>query len=329
MHMVDKKTPKPISRRTFIGATGGAVAAASLAGCAALSPVADPTAISTSRKRALRIAHLTDVHVTGDKGAPDGFAACLRHAHSLADRPDIILNGGDCIMDALNARADWVGEQWSLWQAGLRDHCTLPIHHCIGNHDVWGWNRESSQTTGQEPLYGKEWARQVFNLDQLYRSFDLNGWHFIILDSNMYDGGTAYLAKFDDEQFAWLERDLAATDPAMPVLVLTHIPILSACVFYDGDNAKADWVVPRAWMHIDSPRVNDLFNQHPNIKVCLSGHLHLYEQVLYNGVTYICNGAVCGNWWEGSYKQTPPGYGLVDIYDDGTVHNEYITLSNV
>ena len=97
-----------------------------------------------------------------------------------------------------------------------------------------------------------------------------------------------------------------------------------ACVFYDGDNAKADWVVPRAWMHIDSNRLNTLFNQHQNIKICLSGHIHLYDRVLYNGVTYICDGAVCGNWWDGDYHQTPPGYGIIDLYEDGSFGDQYV-----
>jgi len=77
-------------------------------------------------------------------------------------------------------------------------------------------------------------------------------------------------------------------------------------------------------MHIDSPGINELFNAHPNIRVCLSGHLHLYERVLYNGVTYICNGAVCGGWWDGPYKQCSPGYGVIDLYDDGSFENDYV-----
>jgi hypothetical protein len=45
---------------------------------------------------------------------------------------------------------------------------------------------------------------------------------------------------------------------------------------------------------------------------------------VYNGVTFICNGAVSGAWWEGSRRQTAPGYGIIDLYADGTFDEQYI-----
>ncbi len=44
----------------------------------------------------------------------------------------------------------------------------------------------------------------------------------------------------------------------------------------------------------------------------------------YNGVTYLCNGAVCGGWWKGDYQETKPGFALVDLYDDGTFEHQYV-----
>jgi len=77
-------------------------------------------------------------------------------------------------------------------------------------------------------------------------------------------------------------------------------------------------------MHTDAARLVALFDQHPNIRLCMSGHIHLYEQVLYNGVTYISNGAVSGNWWKGTRYRTENGYAIVNLYDDGSFENEYI-----
>jgi len=46
--------------------------------------------------------------------------------------------------------------------------------------------------------------------------------------------------------------------------------------------------------------------------------------VVYNDIVYYCNGAVSGNWWKGSYHQTPPGFALINLYEDGTLDREYV-----
>lgn len=304
-----------LSRRELMGAA----LVAGLAGGTALASEA-------SRRRVLRIAHLTDVHVQPERKAGEGFGACLRHVQEQKDRPDVIFSGGDCIMDSLGADQARTKLQWELWQKVLRDECSLPVEHCIGNHDVWGWHREGSRATGDEPLYGKKWAMEALGLARPYRSFDRAGWHFVVLDSTHPDGGT-YKGRLDDEQFEWLGGDLRRTDPKTPVLILSHIPILGACVFFDGETEKSgDWVVPAAWMHTDARRLKDLFHQHPNVKVCLSGHIHLVDRVDYLGVSYLCNGAVSGGWWKGDYQECSPGYALVDLFADGSFENRYVTF---
>lgn len=38
-------------------------------------------------------------------------------------------------------------------------------------------------------------------------------------------------------------------------------------------------------VHVDHPRFQELFTQHPNVKACLSGHLHVVERIDFGGVT--------------------------------------------
>lgn len=278
-------------------------------------------------KRVLRIAHLTDIHVEPGRKSGEGLAACLHHVQNQTDRPDLIFNGGDSVMDALGADESRVRAQWDVFTRVFKNECSLPVEHCIGNHDVWGWDRTHSPATGKEPLYGKRWAMEALGLDTPYRSFDRVGWHFVILDSTHSTHNGSYTAKLDDDQFIWLDADLGAVDPATPVLILSHIPILAACAYLDGDNEKSgNWSVPGAWMHIDARRIKDLLLRHPNVKLCLSGHIHLVDRVDYLGVTYLCNGAVCGGWWKGPYQECDCGYSLVDLYDDGTFDHRYINF---
>lgn len=273
-----------------------------------------------AKKRVLRFAHLTDVHLEPELHAPEGFAKCLQHIQSQKDQPSFIMNTGDCIMDALKQPKDRVEVQWKLWHNISKSDNSLPIEYAIGNHDCWG----AGQTT--DPLYGKKYALDKMHLNMPYRSFDKAGWHFIVLDSiQPKKDGVWYTVQLDDAQFDWLSKDLDA-NPTKPIIILSHAPIVSAATVVVDNKFKEDvgYELGLGSMHTDAPRIVALFDKHPNVKLCLSGHIHLYEQIKYNGVTYISNGACSGDWWKGKRYQTDNGYAMVNLYDDGSFDNEYI-----
>ncbi len=305
------------SRRTFVQQTAMGVGIAAWVGSNANLALGQPhPAPQRSARRVMRIAHLTDVHVQPERSAGDGLTACLQHVHNMDDPPQLILFGGDNVMEvAHDCTVERAEEQLAVWRTVMQKHCTLPYRNCIGNHDVFGMDQDK----------GKRWAMDSFGMTTRYYSFDQAGWHFVVLDSTAPQDDGHYKARLDDEQFAWLQNDLANTPASSPVLILSHIPILAACAYFDGDNEKTgDWVVPGAWMHLDARKLKDLFLKHPNVKLCLSGHIHLVDEVSYNGIAYRCNGAVCGAWWKGANQECEPGYGLIDLYEDGSFHNQYV-----
>jgi 3',5'-cyclic-AMP phosphodiesterase len=325
------------SRRDMLRG-GGALAAGALVGSfralgGAIARGAEVGAASVpaNRKRSIRLAHLTDVHVQPELGAGEGMIACLHHVQELKDKPDLILNGGDAIMDSAATRAGRVSTLWKLWTDTLKNDCSLPVESVLGNHDIFGWNKKNSHTTGEEANYGKAWGLESLGLAKPYHSFDKSGWHFIGLDSVQPTGAdgtdkkSIYEGRLDPEQFEWLAADLKNVDAKMPVCVWSHIPIFSAAVFLDGDTERANgWEVPSAEMHIDARKIKDLFAKHPNVKLCMSGHLHLVDRVDIGSVTYFCNGAVSGNWWKGRYQDCNEGYAVVDLFDDGSFERQYI-----
>lgn len=318
--------PTELNRRELLKSSIGVAAAATGLTHTSIGWTADGPPLQANKRenRVLRIAHMTDVHIQPELKADQGFASCLRHAQSLSDKPDIIFNGGDAIMDSLRQDKARTQLQWDLWKKVLKDECSLPVVHCIGNHDVWGWTKSKSGCDGNEDMYGKKWAIDALGIPSRYRSFDRAGWHFIVLDSS-YPDGEGYKARLDEPQFEWLADDLAKTARSTPVLILSHIPILSAAAYFDGDcEESGDWKVPGAWIHIDARRIKDLFSKHPNVKLCISGHLHLVDRVDYNGVTYLCNGAVSGNWWKGKHQEFNEGYALVNLYSNGHFDREYV-----
>lgn len=278
-----------------------------------------------ARKRSVRFAYLGDTHITPDAKPMESIAKCFHQAQDQSDKPAFILHGGDVIMDALKEDRANVQKQWDAWHTVVKADNSLPIEYCIGNHDVWGFDGAKS-----DPQYGKKWAVDFMKINNRYRSFDKNGWHFIILDSvQLTPENKWYTGNIDPEQMEWLKGDLAKTDPKTPVLILSHIPIFSPTGFFSDQNVKnGNWAIPGALVLSNTPELLKLFYQHPNVKTALSGHMHLLDRVDYNGVTYLCNGAVSGNWWKSDvYQQTKAGYALIDLYDDGTVERTYLSYA--
>lgn len=249
----------------------------------------------------------------------------IHHALDQSIKPEMIVTGGDLVFDLLAVDEHRAMHQWSHFHEVFDEKWGIPIEHCLGNHDVWGIDCPKSDADPGTRGFGKQWALAELQLERAYRSFDKAGWHFIVLDGTMptFDD-RIYIAKYDEEQLAWLADDLANTPANRPVVVVTHEPILSGCAFVHPDvDCHEHWRIPASHVHVDAGRVHNLLASHGNVKLVLSGHLHLVDRVEYMGITYLCNGAVCGNWWNGAYQKWPPGYAMVDLYDDGTFANQF------
>ncbi len=275
--------------------------------------------------RPIRIAHITDTHIQPHIGAAKGFEKCLHHIQSLDHVPDMLINGGDAIMGLHGASENSIDRQWDLFGKVLKSENGLPIHHCVGNHDIF---RKDNNKDNFES--GKQEAMNQLEIDKSYYEINKENWKILVLDSiQSKTEGKGYKGKIDEKQFNWLKSRLDQSKVEQKfVMIVSHIPILSACVFLDGKNFKnGEWRVPETWMHGDAEELIELFDNYPNIKLAISGHIHLNDRIDYNSVTYFCNGAVSGNWWMGNYKKTAPGYALIDLFPDGTFSNQYLKYS--
>ena len=294
-----------VPRRRFLQMTGLGVTAAVLPEVASAAP---------TRQRVARIAHLTDVHVQPERAGEAGFAACLQHVQTHA-KPDLVFFGGDGVFDVMErdaARRDQLG---ALWRRILKAELSTPHRSVIGNHDIPEIKSLVSNRASEDAA--KVWPCELYGLEKRYYSFDQFGWHFVMLDDVRIGDAKGYFGALDPEQLDWLKKDLAAAKDR-PTVVLSHIPIVTVTGFFDGDRTKSgDWDVPRSFMHIDANILHELLVAAGNVKLCLSGHEHQLDRCALDGLTYGCHGAVCGNWWEGTYHHTPAGYAVVDLFDDG------------
>ncbi|WP_199141249.1 metallophosphoesterase family protein [Pedobacter sp. ASV12] len=301
-----------ISRRTLLKVAGLATGAALTEGTQAF---VEPQNKSKNKKVALQVAHITDVHIRKGDEAPERFTKCLQH---IIDnhKPDFFLNGGDSINDASydSVIREQVIEQWALWDQCIKTIAKYEVFSCLGNHDMW-WKAPAKT----DAMYGKDYAVKRLKIPNRYYSFKKKNWHFIILDGNNSQ------ISLDEEQFKWLQNELESLPARTPVLLMCHYPILGTTQVLVGGG------------HSDCKKLKDLFYKHKDkVRICLSGHNHLADHTSYNEVLYCCNGAMSGFWWgkgdaesagKGYYLETPPGYALLKLYDDGSVENEYIPHS--
>lgn len=291
---------------------------ATLAGAGLLGPLASSSESTEPKKKPIRFAHLTDIHLKPGAIPEAGAVKVFQHVQNYKPSVEFIINGGDVIFDSLEADKQKTQMQWDLLKNTLQKENSLPIYHTIGNHDVWGWFIKENKPT-DDKLYGKMWVTEELQMKNRFYTFNKGKWKFIVLDSTQLNPAGGYIARLDPEQLEWLEQELKATPPDQFICLVSHIPILSICagLFFNKTEANGDLLVKRNLMHTDFIALKKIFIQYPNLRTCISGHIHLQEEIEYLGIKYYCNGAVSGNWWKGTFQEFAPAYAVMELYDDG------------
>lgn len=257
----------------------------------------------------------TDTHLEPELNAAKGCDMAFRHMRSVRNA-DFAIQGGDHVFDTLAVPKDRSLALWDLYEKTQQD-LSLKVYHTVGNHDVMGLKIASGMSP-DDPLYGKKYFRDHFG--KTYYSFDHKGVHFIVLDS-VQAADRDYEGRVDAKQLQWLRTDLAALAPQAPVLVVTHIPLVTSADAYLPRDLKPH---PHFQLSVvNSSEVISLFAGH-NVLAVLQGHTHINEVVTWHSVLYITSGAVSGNWWKGTRLGTPEGYTVVDVGPRG-VETHYET----
>ncbi len=125
---------------------------------------------------------------------------------------------------------------------------TRPV---IGNHDY--------DTAGAAGYFGY-FGAAAGDPAKGYYSYDLAGWHVIVLNSNCAQvGGCAA----GSPQKQWLQADLAA-HPATCTVAMWHHPLVSSALYSDATSADV------------KPFWQDLYAAHADL--ILNAHAHIYER---------------------------------------------------
>ncbi len=268
-----------------------------------------------------RFVHMTDLHIQPEKQASEGVIKALHAVQALNPAPDFILTGGDLIFDCFQTEKTRAVKLFDLYKQTLANDCSLPVHNCIGNHDVFGWGKPDLRSG--DPQYGKKLVKDMLEMEQTYHAFDHKGVRFYVLDTIETREDNKYRGKIHGEQLEWLKADLSAKPKGMPAIVVTHIPIFTMTVFGEATYQDGAFVMPNNLVCEDTLALTQLFEEN-NVMLALSGHIHLRDNINIRGVSYINGGAVCGSWWNGPHRGIEEGFGVIDVTPGRGFGYEYV-----
>ncbi|MEN8203272.1 MAG: metallophosphoesterase [Bacteroidota bacterium] len=233
---------------------------------------------------------MTDIHLKPEMGAPEGFQMAIDSVNAL--KPDFVITGGDLVDDALfstHERADTLYRLYKEMAKGF----DMPVYNTMGNHEIYGYNA-NPPADPEHPEYGEKMFEN--RIGKRYYSFDHKGWHFMILDGIEKGEGNwgAYVGKVDEEQIQWIRDDLEKLKPETPIVIVTHIPLVSIMPQITKGPLFAD---NQSSLVTNQQEVLAPFRM-MNLKLVLQGHLHALEDNNLMGRThFLTGGAVCGRWW--------------------------------
>ena len=294
----------------------------------------------------------TDSHVTDREkfNAVAGMKAAVAHMNDQKGI-ELVISGGDLIMDALRACEPESRRQYDLYQK-LVGKLNFPLFNTVGNHEHFGVYLEgvgddSCIVSEDDQLYGAGLYREYFGPD--HYSFNWGPYHFMVLNTISLtrmlnsEGDTVrvYYGNVSADQVAWMREDLTHVLPETPVILISHIPFLTAVHTFEGygeyqaSNYHLEDPQARSYTHVVSNAsevINEVLAEHRFI-LALAGHHHHYEVVRWednrHDARFVLGGSICGQWWQGDRRIAgstwPEGYLRVDLKDKNVGDLQYIS----
>lgn len=231
-------------------------------------------------RQLVKVGIITDVHGgLRDDDAPLRLGTFIDCA--TTEKPDFIIQLGDLTH---GKNMDTLLNIWNQYPG--------PKYHVIGNHELDYASKEDIMTRQGMPAK--------------YYSFDVEAFHFVVLDCNYilkegeyvdFDHANYYIKKglrdlINPEQIEWLKKDLAATDK--PVVIFSHQGFDE---LWDGNT------VPNRLLVREIVRdANKLSGDHNKVIAFFCGHHHVDSYSLIEGVHYFQMNSASGFWGGADYK---------------------------
>lgn len=206
-------------------------------------------------------AYITDVHLAN--GLPDSYK--LVHESQLflqdlvkqlnAQKLDFVVFGGDQVEELSKDEVNW-----NLFLDVLQG-LNKPWYFVLGEHDISGTYPIDKMRT-----YGPDWKGRGLTSDRPYWSHDpLSGVHLVGLDTSLANSKGGDISP---RQLDWLKQDLASNSDKL-ILLFSHHSFLPPPPYDSESMPWSEYAVPQAI------RVRNLLNNYPNVRLAVSGHVHV------------------------------------------------------
>ena len=195
------------------------------------------------------------------------------------DKPDLSICLGDLIEDTLNHDKD-IKNYTYIWDK--LKNIQVPFYSVIGNHDMRSMNSRKE-------------IERIMNYENATFSFDLNGYHFIILttdikEDTITDDGGIYKARcMSEKEISWLKEDLLKNK--LPCLIFTHFGLAE-------DIQKGNYWFekkPENALMKNRKEIKNIIKSDNNVIAIFSGHQHWTKQLKEDGKNYYVVGSLTDN----------------------------------
>ena len=192
----------------------------------------------------------------------------------------------------------------------------MPVFQTMGNHDyTYFYNASNPLTIDASSSTVFLRAQRAFEdaFGPINFSFNRGSVHVVCMRNIIYDSTTDasdYHCGYTDEQWAWLQADLANVPKSKMVILCGHIPLVN-----------------NTGEHISD--VIALIKQYKSPKI-FSGHTHYKRYYTAKGIPEHIHAAVCGQWWWSNVEGdgAPNGYTVYHLKGTSFADEYFIGFHN-
>ena len=195
------------------------------------------------------------------------------------EKPDVSICLGDLIEDKFNHGKD--KENYTYIWNKLKN-IQVPFYSVMGNHDLRTMNSRRE-------------LEEIMGYKNATFSFDLKGYHFIILTTDIRedlggdDGGVYKAQCMSEKEINWLKEDLDKNK--LPCVIFTHFGLA------EDKQIGNYWFEkkPEAGLMNNRKEVKNIIKRDNNIIAVFSGHQHWTKQLNEDGKDYYILGSLTEN----------------------------------